>query len=90
MNQREASKKNWGLFSKGESATIEEINAGSLQRIADATEILTSKHVQMSKDLDWYKKKYDEHGEEIKALRKLNSSYKGVITRMKNKALKSL
>jgi len=88
MNQREASKQNWRLFSSNNIPTVEEINAGSLQRIADATELMASKYIQMEIDLSWYKKHFGERGDELKKRDKLISSLRGVITRMKNKSLK--
>lgn len=84
MDQREASRKNWGLF-KTDSPTIDELNSGALQRIADATELMATNHIQMSKDLAWYKSQYELRGKILDQFEKKISSYKGVITRMKNK-----
>jgi hypothetical protein len=53
--QRESSRQNWA--SQG---TIAEINSGSLQRIADATEIMAQNFVTLQKDRDWYKGRTNE------------------------------
>jgi len=49
-NQREHSKQNWAS-----GGSVEEINSGSLQRIADATEIMAQNYVTLQNDLKWYK-----------------------------------
>jgi hypothetical protein len=79
-NFRELSKENWG-----HDNSIESINAGSFQRIADASELMAKNHREMQASIE---------SMEIanKNLRKRNedlwiSNYhlRGHITRLKNK-----
>lgn len=68
--------------------TIESINAGSLQRIADATEKMVRSYDALREERDrnlrWYQ---EELGRRRKADRRV-SALQGVITKMKNKSAK--
>ena len=73
-----------------QSATKEQINLGSLQRIADAaerqataTELMATKYRQMERDLEYYRKAYQEQTARIAHLLKSNAALRGVINRMK-------
>lgn len=81
---RTESKKDYGTANKP-PITIEQLNCGSLMRIADATEKMASNYTQLQNDRDWYKKKYHEQQDEIKHLNNRISSLKGTITKMKKK-----
>ena len=79
--QREHSRNDWNS-----GATLQEINSGSLQRIADATELmakpflnLLAENERLKRDLEWYREKYAEKDRKISALR-------GVITKLKKKS----
>lgn len=80
-NQREDSKRNWSS-----NGRIEEINSGSLQRIADATEVMAQNYVQLQNDRDMYKRWWQEQQERTEKLRRRVAALQGVITKMKNKA----
>lgn len=82
-NQREHSKMNWAS-----SGQIEEINAGSLQRIADATEKMAQNYISLQADRDLYKRWYNEAWEEKAKIYRRISALQGVITRMKKAAKK--
>lgn len=82
MNFREHSKQNFES-----DKTVEHINAGSLQRIADATELMAKNYTNLQNDVDRYRGWYKEGREEIDRLNKRISGLKGVITKMKNKSL---
>lgn len=75
---REQSKQNW----TGNS-NIEDINAGSLQRIADATEKMAGNFIALQNDRDMYKRWYEETGKEKTKLYRRISALKGVITKLK-------
>lgn len=78
---KELSKKNW----EASGITVEEINAGSLQRIADATELMTGSYIRTQNDLEYYKRKLKEsRGREDALIRRI-TSLKGVITKLKKK-----
>jgi hypothetical protein len=66
--------------------TIEHIQTGCLQRIADATELMASNYTQLQNDRDNYKRwYYDERELSAKLYRRI-SALQGTITRIKNKA----
>lgn len=77
-NIREASRATWD--SRG---SIEHINAGSLQRIADATEKMASSYDSMRESRDWAVKRADEYQSDLKKAHNRISALKGVITKMR-------
>ena len=82
MNQRDASRKEWRLF--GDKPRVDEINAGSFQRIADAVERMTFTWQAMrsaQSERDELRVRLDRAYLRIRALR-------GVITRAKRRAVK--
>jgi hypothetical protein len=81
MNQREASKKDWAA----NGISMEEINSGSLQRIADATEKMAASYDSLRTDRDYWKAAC-ERAREREAMKDFRiRSLRGVITRMKRK-----
>lgn len=77
-SMREASKIEWSS-----NDSISEINAGSLQRIADATEKMASNYTSLQNSLDNYKRWYGDEQKENESLRRRISALKGVITKLK-------
>lgn len=77
-NMREASKTNWTSRN-----TLEEINAGSLQRIADATEKMSANWANLTEERDRYKRWYDEQRKTGNRLANSNKALRGYINRMK-------
>ncbi len=75
---RNSSKQEWTG-----GATIEQINAGSLQRIADATEKMALNYDTLIRERDQYKKRYQERNETIKHLRGTIAALKAWNTRRK-------
>lgn len=63
--------------------TIEHINAGSLQRIADSTEVIARNYNELIRERDNYKNWYNMSSEKVHQLEKRISALRGVITRMK-------
>jgi hypothetical protein len=82
---RNGSKENWSSNSDG--LTIEQINAGSLQRIADASEKMAMNHDQLIRSRDYYKRAYESSMASVKSLERSNASLRGQITKMKNAKL---
>lgn len=80
LNYKEESKKEYGTSS---SFAVEHLNAGSLQRIADATEAMAKNHIRLQSDLDWYTRMYNQERETTKRLNNEIRSLKGWITRLK-------
>lgn len=77
-NFRELSKQNF----ISDNST-EHLNAGSLQRIADATELMVKNYLQLQKDAELYKRWYNEAQADKQRLYKSISALKGVITKLK-------
>lgn len=83
MNQREASRNNWRL--NGEHATVEEINAGSLQRIADAVEKMTKRWDDLVRDRDAYKAMHEREQNTRRRIERRVIALRGHITRLKRR-----
>ncbi len=82
MTMRQVLKKEWNPASFN-TATRDEISCGSLQRIADACELMARRYQDLIDDRDRYKRARDEwegiarrHHRRVIALR-------GVVTRLK-------
>ena len=80
---RDASKKEFTIV--GERGTHEEINTGSLQRIADSCERMGRNYIALETDLNWYKEAYERERNEKRRAWRRNSALRGVITKMKKK-----
>lgn len=65
--------------------SIDHINCGSLQRIADATEKMAGNYTALQNELDRYKTYYRELSERLASRDKTISSLKGQITKLKKK-----
>lgn len=63
--------------------TLDVIQAGALQRIADAVELMAQSYKSLIIDRDYYKRRFDGELEAAKGLSKSVSALKGVITKMK-------
>lgn len=56
---------------------------GCLQRIADATEVMSQRHVELIRQRDFYEQAYRRQLERATWLERRNAALRGVITRMK-------
>lgn len=81
-NYKDLSRENYGI-SDNDTPTFEQVQLGCLQRIANASEAIAKKYVQMEVNLTWYKNKYKENVEEIKLLKNRIRGIKARITRDK-------
>lgn len=75
---RNHSKTGW----TGESS-LEAINVGSLQRIADATEKMASNYTFLQNERDKYERWYKQERASNERMARRISALQGVITRMK-------
>lgn len=80
---REDSRKRWNS-----DTTIEHINAGSLQRIADAVELSCKDREKLERDYAYIRKARDLAQERADRLARSNAALRGVIKRMKRLAAK--
>lgn len=83
MNHREASKKVW---TSSDPARMDEINLGSMQRIADACELMAQNHVRLVSDRDMYERWYRQNQAYYYAEQRRTRALRGVITKLKAKA----
>ena len=75
---KESSKQSWTS-----AGSVEHINAGSLQRIADACELMAGNYLRLQSDLELNRR---WHREELALRRKRDrqiAALRGVITRLK-------
>jgi hypothetical protein len=85
-SHKEESRINWGFTAEKErKPTIEQIKLGAILRIADATEAMALNYFQLQKDLDYYKRKSKERGDEIDYQRKSIAALKGHLTKLRKK-----
>lgn len=85
-NWRAKSRLDW-ITNPGSSATTitEQVTIGSLQRIADATELMAGNYTKMQRDLDYYMKREVALLEQNRKLRGQLSAQKGLVTKAKNR-----
>lgn len=81
-NFRKMSKNNW--FSS-EGPTSENINTGSLQRIADSLEKIEQPYLKLISEIKFYSDAYNRQGITIQKLLRKNAALRGVITKLKKK-----
>ena len=80
---REDSRKRWSS-----DTSIEHINAGSLQRIADAVELSCKDREKLERNYAYIRKARDLAQERADRLARSNAALRGVIKRMKRLAAK--
>lgn len=83
-SHRDASRVNWGCFD-GVDPTVEQINLGTLQRIADATEQMARKYVDLLNEVERLNALAKERRERADRLERRIAALRGVITRLKRK-----
>ena len=83
MNMRDASVQNYGL--QGVRPTYDEINSGSLQRIADATEKMAGNFTALQNKAASLERDLELSRACSLRLARQNTALRGVITRIKNK-----
>jgi hypothetical protein len=87
---RDLSKKEWFQSNPNVGVEIDQINCGSLQRIADACEKMAASYDNLRSDRDRYRQWYIDRGNAIDRLNRRIASLRGVITKMKKKGKKNL
>lgn len=78
--QRQASRREWNSRD-----TAEDINCGSLQRIADATEAMARNHIELQERYNLMLKEREIHFKRVARLENSIRSYRGTITKLKKK-----
>ncbi len=77
---RELSRRGW----EG-NGTVEHINAGSLQRIADATEKMAESYIRLINDRDYQKRRAENEIACSQRLMRSNASLRGHVRRLRRK-----
>lgn len=75
---RESSKSAWNSGN-----TVGDINAGSLQRIADAVERMARSWTELEEERDRYRRWWKEEQSKVRNLERSVSGFRGEITKMK-------
>jgi len=78
MNQREESRIEWTG-----STNVQSINSGSLQRIADACELIGKNYADLVRDRNLYECWYKQANERANRMERRVRALRGVITRMR-------
>ena len=81
---RDLSKRTW----TSRDNSLESINAGSLQRIADATERMTQRHTELIRERDDYERRYKAAIAREQQLERQLAASRGQITKLRKAALK--
>ena len=79
---REASKIHYNAFTP---ATHQDIQTGSIQRIADACEVMAKSHSQLIYDRDAYKRWYEDEKKRCDHLKAVIRGLKGRVTILNRK-----
>ncbi len=80
---KQASKNNYS--SRGEKATVEEINLASLQRIADAAEKMCLDREKLERDYQYMRKSRDAYRDQLERMARKYAAQKGIVTKLKKK-----
>lgn len=80
---RDGSKTNFGSATGDTGMTLEQINAGSLMRIADATEKMAHRHTELIEQRDRFERWYKNELERVEHLRRSNAALRGHLKRLK-------
>jgi hypothetical protein len=79
---RDQSRTGWGC--EENVATIEQINCGSLMRIADSMEKIAQDRVNLENDLRWHKERLQELRAENTRMGRSIAAYRGIIRRQRD------
>lgn len=64
---------------------IEKINAGSLQRIADAAEAMAKNHLRLQSDLEYYQRRCKSLESEVQRIKFSRAGYMAALTKLKRR-----
>lgn len=82
-NFREQSREHW--HSESGNPTTEQLSLGCLQRIADATEVMSKNYADLIRQRDWYERQMKRERELRQQRDRTIAGLRGVITRLKKK-----
>ena len=74
------------IFSvNGQVPSLEYVNTGCLQRIADSLETVSARYLSLLSEVATFKRWYEDEVKKRKALERSNSALRGQITKLKAK-----
>ena len=85
-NWKKISKVEWATLGQDDSNdTREKVKLGSLQRIADACELMAQNHAELIRDRDNFKRWYEEGKADLQRAENSNRSLRGQITKLRKR-----
>jgi hypothetical protein len=81
---KDKSRIEWDVQSR-QFENYEQIKVGTLQRIADATEAMAKNYIQLTEELERYKRYYKHARQRAELAERSNAALRGVITKLKKK-----
>ena len=85
-NWKKISKVEWTTVGQDDSNdTREKVKLGSLQRIADACELMAQNHAELICDRDNFKRWYEEGKADLQHAENSNRSLRGQITKLRKR-----
>jgi len=83
---KDESRKNYGCTTQeGNGVGVDKLVAGSLMRIAEATEAMAKSHIQLIEERDRYERWYKQQAAEVYRLSNSNRALRGHMKRLKAK-----
>jgi hypothetical protein len=83
---REKAKLDYNIGSSNGTPTWQELEAGTLQRIADSLEKMEKPYLKLLADTEYLSRRYKEERSEVARMARRISALQGVITKMKKAA----
>ena len=83
VESRKASRMTWMVGSDEAGPACEQINTGSLQRIADACEAMAKNHITLMNERDRFERWYREAEKKCARKDKQIAAYRGIVKRLK-------
>lgn len=81
---KDHSRGNW-YNSLSQNPTLDELQTGALQRIADATELMAKNYLHLQAEAQKYKRWYESEVADNKRLGRSNAAYKGMVNKLKKR-----
>lgn len=82
IGYKEGSRTNWGTEQSG-ALTLDQIKAGAILRIADATEAMAKQHTSLLNDRDYWKRRAESAEGRLGTERRRTAALRGWIKRQK-------
>jgi hypothetical protein len=84
QNYRQRSRDQWGVTTD-DALTLEQINTGAILRIADATELMATRHTELIRERDHFASVARHMQAELDRMTRSNAALRGHLKRLKKK-----